>query len=144
MFSREVTIWPRRIDSSRGIWDHRRIHEVSLQARVISVQQARATDQGERYDVLVVGLQSSASDQFILALTNPRTADLTHPTAHPAPLQQPAFEIAIAHQLFQSSASDDELPSPLVQPIPEPYPCRSPLPAEHFEHNARIDYGAHQ
>ena len=144
VLSSEVTIWTRGIDSSRGIWDHCRIHEVSLQTRVIRVQQARATDQGERYDVLVVGLQSSSSDEFILALTNPRTADLTHPSAHPAGFQQPALEIAIAHQLFQNSTTDDELPSPIVQPSSEPYPGRSPLPAEDFERNARIDYGAHQ
>ena len=73
-----------------------------------------------------------------------RTADLTHPSAHPAGFQQPAFEIAIAHQLFQNSATDDELPSPIVQPIPESYPGRSPLPAEHFERDTRVDYGAHQ
>ena len=144
MFSRKVTIWTRRINSSRGIWDHRRIGEVSLQTRVIRVQQARATDQGERYDVLVVGLQNSPSDEFILALTNPRAADRTHASANPAGFEQPACEIAIAHQLFQNSASDDELPAPIVQPVAEPYPGRSPLPAEHFERNARIDNRAHQ
>ena len=144
VFSREVTIGTRRIDSSRGIGDHLRIQEVSLQTGVIRVQQARATDHGERYDVLVVGLQNSASDEFVLALTNPRTADLAHPSAHPARFQQPAYETAITRQLFQGSATDDELPSPIVQPIPEPCPGRSPFPAEHFERNARIDYGAHQ
>ena len=112
VFSREVTIGTRRIDSSRGIGDHLRIQEVSLQTGVIRVQQARATDHGERYDVLVVGLQNSESDEFILALTNPRTADLAHPSAHPARFQQPAYETAITRQLFQCSATDDELPSP--------------------------------
>ena len=143
VFSREVTIGTRRVDSSGGI-DQRRIHKVSLQTRVIRVQQARATDQGERYDVLIVGLQNSASGECVLALTNPRTADLTHPSTHPARFHEPACEIPIAHQLFEDSATDDELSSPTVQPIPEPYPGRRPLPAEHFERNARIDYGAHQ
>ena len=113
MFSGEVTIGTRRVDSSGGI-DQRRIHEVSLQTRVIRIQQPRPTDQGERYDVLIVGLQNSASGEFVLALTNPRTADLTHPSAHPACFHEPACEIPIAHQLFQHSTSDDELPSPIV------------------------------
>ena len=143
MFSREVTIGTRRVDSSSGI-DHRRIHEVSLQTGVIRVQQARAADQGERYDVLIVRLQSSASGEFVLAVTNPRTADLTHPSSHPARFHEPACEIPITHQLFQDSATHDELSLPIVQPLPEPYPCRCPLPSEHFERNARIHYGAHQ
>ena len=37
VFSREVTIGTRRVDSSGGM-DHRRIHEVSLQTGVIRIQ----------------------------------------------------------------------------------------------------------
>ena len=144
MLSREATIRARRKDSSLGIRDHGRVHEVALQTRVIRVQQARATYQSERYDVLVVGLQSSALDKFVLALTNRSTADLTHASSHPARLQQPAREITIAHQFFQHSATDDELAWPIFKPIPEPFSRCGPLSTEHFERNARIDDGAHQ
>ena len=144
MFSPEETIGPGGEDSARGIRDHGRIHKVTLQTRVIRVQQARTTDQSERYDVLVVGLQSSALDKFVLAVTNPSSADLTHPSGQPARFQQPAREVAIAHQFFQHSATNDKLSAPIVQPIPEPYSGCGALSTEHFKRDARIDDGAHQ
>ena len=144
MFSREATIRTGREDSSGGTRDHGRIHEVALQTRVIRVQQARATDQSERYDVLVVGLQCSTLDEFGLALANPSTADLTDPSSHSARFQQPACEVAIAHQFFQHSATDDKLSAAIVQPVPEPCSGCGPLSPEYFERDARIDNGAHQ
>ena len=106
VFCREAAVGTRRIDSSRQARNHRGILEVTLQTAVICVEKAGAARQGKGYDVFVVGAQEPGLDELVFVLTDSHTPYLPHPAAKPTRFQPPTFEVSIAYQFVQHSATD--------------------------------------
>ena len=144
VFSREVAVGSRRVDPARYTWNDRGVPKVTLQTGVIRIEKASTARQGKRYDVQVVGPKTAGLAEFVLVSTDSGTTNLSHAAAHTPCFQQPASEIAIVYEFFQDFPADNKLSTPIIQPVPKTHTGRCLLSSEHFERNARVDYGAHQ
>ena len=144
VFSREMAIGSRRVDPAHHTWNDRGVRKVTLQTCVIRIKKAGAARQGKRYNVHVVGSKTAGLDEFVLVLTDSGATNLSHAAAHTSCFQEPASKIAIVYEFFQDFPADNKLSTPIIQPVPKTHTGRCLLSSEHFERNARVDYGAHQ